>query len=125
MGGVGRTEWRWIVLISMGVVMAGHGCARAPSLKGRTVEVDRIEDEVATVIDRRTGEVEDLPARRLPKGAQEGQVLVDGRVDEALTAQQRSEVADARAALRRVPPKRLSLEEPADSFEVQASTAGR
>lgn len=118
------------MLISVGVVMAGQGCARV-SLTGRTVEVDRIEDGVATVIDRHTGEVEDVPRRRLPKGAQEGHVLVDGRVDPALTAQLRREVSDARAALKRAPAVRSLEEDTFDSTDgaagagVQASSAGR
>jgi hypothetical protein len=85
----------------MSAVILPWACA-GPPLAGRTLEVDRIEGEVATVIDHHSGEVLDIPRGRLPPGAQEGQVVVDGQVDLALTAQLRAEVARERQALRRV-----------------------
>ena len=77
------------------------GCARPSAVSNRTVEVDRLEGEVATVVDRATGEVLDVPRRSLPPGAAEGNVVVDGRLDAAMSAQLRAEVKDARGALRR------------------------
>ena len=75
------------------------GCQRGPA--GRTLEVDRIEGNVAVVVDRQTGVASSVPATALPRGAREGDVLEGGAVDRAATDALRGEVSNAREALRR------------------------
>lgn len=83
----------------MGLLM--WGCVR-PLPRG-PVEVDAVEDDTARVVSRRDGRARDVPRSSLPADVQEGDVVVDGRVDPVLTAALRTDVERAREKLRRVP----------------------
>jgi hypothetical protein len=62
-----------------------------------THQVELLEDHVAQVVDVES-QVPSVQARRaLPADAREGDVVVDGKVSERLTARAREEVRQARA----------------------------
>jgi len=66
--------------------------------EGRAVVVDRVESGRAVLLTERGAQLE-VAESQLPRGAGEGDVLVDGRVDEARRARQVREVEDRRARL--------------------------
>lgn len=81
----------------MGIVMAGCWRVKGP------IEVDVLEDDAARVVSPATGRSWDVPRSSLPPGVKEGDVVVDGRVDPALTAALRTDVERARERLHKVP----------------------
>ena len=55
-------------------------------------QVELIEDEVAQVVDLESGRAKNVKRTQLPRGAKEGDIVVNGRVDEALSAELRREI---------------------------------
>ena len=55
-------------------------------------QVELVEDEVAQVVDLDSGRAKSVRREALPKGAKEGDVVVNGAVDEALSAELRREI---------------------------------
>jgi hypothetical protein len=65
-----------------------------PAVLRGPVEVELLEDDVALLVDMKSGEDTEVPRALLPRGAHEGDVIVDGRVDQALTEAFREEIAE-------------------------------
>lgn len=75
-------------------------CALAGCALDRSVLViDRIEDDVAVVVDARGG-LWTTPLEALPEGVGEGDALVDGALDDAERAAREDEVRSLRHRLR-------------------------
>lgn len=72
----------------MGAAMAISACGSSRS----AFAVELLEDEVAQVVDLDSGRAVNLRRAQLPRGAREGDVIVDGRIDKALSAELRREV---------------------------------
>lgn len=85
----------------MGLV--GIAACGWPPETGAEVEIDRIEDGRAVVIERVSDAALTVATSSLPPGAREGDVVVDGRVDPALTAAAAERVRNSRARLLRSP----------------------
>lgn len=71
------------------------GCGAAP----RAIQVELLEDERAQMVELDSGRARVVPRASLPHSAREGDVVVDGRVDAARTAEARRAVRGARRAL--------------------------
>lgn len=55
-------------------------------------QVEKVEDDVAEVVDLDSGRAATVVRWRLPPGVKEGDVVVDGHIDGPLTAELRREV---------------------------------
>lgn len=88
--------------------MAWLSCALPPR---SAVQVELIEDEVAQVVDLDSGVERAVPRAALPRGVHEGDVIVDGALDPALTAELRRQVEDLHARLAVPIPRGLDLSE--------------
>ncbi|XXF79820.1 DUF3006 domain-containing protein [Myxococcaceae bacterium GXIMD 01537] len=73
------------------------------------VRVDVVEEARALVVDARTGRARTVERAALPRGAREGDVVVDGRLDPELRARLEREVAERRARLAVPVPPDLEL----------------
>ncbi|RKG94323.1 DUF3006 domain-containing protein [Corallococcus sp. CA053C] len=73
------------------------------------VRVEVLEDTRAQVVRTGSGQACTVERWRLPPGAREGDVVVDGRLDPERTEQLRREVARKRAALTVPLPPELEL----------------
>ncbi|MFL5322529.1 MAG: DUF3006 domain-containing protein [Myxococcaceae bacterium] len=73
------------------------------------VQVELLEDEVAKVVDLDSGRESEIPRKLLPRGVNEGDVVVDGRIDRALTAELRRQVEEIHARLAVPVPRGLDL----------------
>jgi hypothetical protein len=76
------------------------------------LQVELLEGCRALAVDLRTGKSVPLPRSALPRGAREGDVVVDGRLDPELTARQAAEVRALRARLAVPVPGDLDLAAP-------------
>lgn len=87
----------------MAALIGVGGCYR-PSAPAGTYEVDVLEDEAVSLAPSpgAGGRAVTLPRAAVPPNAREGDVIVDGRVDRALTEQLREDVRTARERLHRV-----------------------
>jgi hypothetical protein len=83
-----------------GLVMAAvMGCGGAGQGSGQVWQVDEVEETRARVVDADSGKARVVDRSSLPAGTQEGDVVVDGRLDPELRARLTREVAEARARL--------------------------
>jgi hypothetical protein len=83
-------------------------CARASA----PFQVELLEQQRALVVDLETGRAHTLPRQALPRGAREGDVVVDGRLDPELRARQAAELRALRARLAVPVPAGLDLSAP-------------
>lgn len=82
-----------MIAVGMGMVGAAYfaaTCSAATPTRG-PVEVDMLEDDVAYVVDLKTGNGTEVPRASLPPRVREGDVIVNGHVDRALTQWYRDE----------------------------------
>lgn len=92
-----------------GVVMLGAVVGLWTELWAGPVRVELLEDTKALVVRPDTGQACTVERWRLPPGAREGDVVVDGRLEPEQTARLRSEVARKRARLAVPVPPGLDL----------------
>ena len=93
---------------ALGSTGLAPSCARACG----PFQVELLEQERALVVDLETGQARPLPRQALPRGAREGDVVVDGRLDPALRARQAAELRALRARLAVPVPVGLDLAAP-------------
>lgn len=86
---------------TMAATLSLMACSHA-SMPAGEYEVDVIDDGAALVVKRPELAARHVHPDALPSGAREGDVIVDGRIDHAMSAQLREDVRTARARLRRV-----------------------
>lgn len=82
-------------------ILAVAGCLGAGSERARyrVEEVDQVDEGRAVLVNPADGTARVVDARTLPANAGEGDVVVDGRLDPALAAQNRARVRAARSRL--------------------------
>jgi len=95
-------------MAALGAV-TGLGATPAPSAAQGVLQVELLEGPLAQVVDVASGRARTLPRSALPRGAREGDVVVDGRLDPELTARQAAEVRALRARLAVPVPTGLDL----------------
>lgn len=88
-------------VFTMAATLSLMACSHA-SMPAGEYEVDVIDDGAALLVKRPELAARHVSPDALPPGAREGDVIVDGRVDRAMSAQLREDVRTARARLRRV-----------------------
>ncbi len=96
--------WRGLVMTAV------MGCGGAGQGPGQVWQVDEVGETRARVVEPDTGKARMVDRARLPPATQEGDVVVDGRLDPELRARLTREVAEARARLRVLPPGGSDLE---------------
>lgn len=85
------------------------GCGGAGA-GSRSWQVDDVGETRARVVELGTGKTRMVDRSALPPGTQEGDVVVDGRLDPELRARLTREVAEARARKAVPAPAELDLE---------------
>ena len=73
------------------------GCGGAGQGPGQVWQVDDVGETRARVVEAGSGRARMVDRSALPPGTQEGDVVVDGRLDPELRARLTREVAEARA----------------------------
>jgi hypothetical protein len=96
--------WRGLVMTAV------MGCGGAGQGSGQGLQVDVLEEGRARVVELETGKARTVDRGTLPKGAREGDVVVDGRLDPELRARLTREVAETRARLAVPVPPGFDLE---------------
>src|SRR5262249_5818917 len=111
-GGEGTMERRWRALgMAAGLLSTG--------VRAERVQVELLEEDKARVIDLDSGKARTVDRAAMPKGVQEANIVVDGRVDAELTARLRQQVHELHERLAVPVPAGLNL----DSDEAPPLTA--
>jgi hypothetical protein len=85
-----------MIAVGMGMVGAAYfaaTCSAAMPLKG-PAEVEMLEDDVAYVVDLKTGDGVEVDCKSLPPRVREGDVIVNGQVDAPLTRWYREQLQE-------------------------------
>ncbi|HET9449407.1 MAG TPA: DUF3006 domain-containing protein [Aggregicoccus sp.] len=93
-------------------VLGGLHPVGGAALAAGPLQVELLEGARALVVDLEDGRARPLPRAALPRGAREGDVVVDGRVDGERTARQAAELRALRARLAVPVPAGLDLAAP-------------
>jgi hypothetical protein len=83
--------WRGLVMTAV------MGCGGSGQGSGQVWQVDGVEEDRARVVEVGSGKARTVDRATLPRGAREGDVVVDGRLAPELRARLTREVAETRA----------------------------